>query len=121
MSDLEGQLKKLQKHVEGGKLDISNAITANQETEDEGLRELQVLVGGLAEEADEEAVINQVQAVVDSLGFKGKYEQIFTFTDPSKLGVVEFKSVPSKVGFFKRVNQMNAVCPFVRNQKDHFG
>ena len=71
-----------------------------------GLRELQVIAIGLKESIDEDDVIKQVKSVVDGLGVGSKYTDIFTFKDLSSIGIVEFKSLASKIGFLKKANTM---------------
>ncbi|CAK0888775.1 unnamed protein product [Prorocentrum cordatum] len=68
------------------------------------LRELQVIATGLKDPEDEEEVIKQVKDMVDGLGMGNKYTSIGVFTDPSKIGVVNFKSIASKIGFLKKAN-----------------
>ena len=42
------------------------------------------------------------------MGGKGKYDHIGTFVDPSKIGVVQFKSIASKIGFLRRSNNIES-------------
>ena len=69
-----------------------------------GDREVQVIVEGLKDTQDEDEIIKQVQTVVDGLGGNGKYIKIGTFSDPSRVGVVQFRSVAAKIGFLRRSN-----------------
>ena len=75
-----------------------------QGSDEDGERDLQVIVEGLIEAQDESDVIDQVKAVVDGLGASSKYTNIKTFADPSKIGVVQFKSIASKIGFLRKAN-----------------
>ena len=82
-----------------------NNITNEQETPD-NLRELQVIVKGLKDELDEDEISKQLTKVVDHVKSQQKVDKIFTFTDPSRYGVLQFKTIASKFGFLKKVNQL---------------
>ena len=71
-----------------------------------GTRELQVIVEGLKDPQDEDKVIEQVKTVLDGLECNHKYDRVWTYADPSKIGVVQFKSMASKIGFLRRVNNI---------------
>jgi len=73
---------------------------------EQGLRELQVIATGLKEAIDEEDAISQVTKIVQEIGAGNKHTRVFTFTDPSKIGVVEFKSIAAKIGFLKKANTL---------------
>ena len=44
------------------------------------------------------------------MGVKNQCEAPFVFTDPSSIGVVQFKSQASKIGFLKRTNKEDITC-----------
>ena len=84
---------------------MSTPIKYNQtNSETLGDRELQVIVEGLKEPQDEQEVIKQVQTVVDGLGGNGKYVKISTSADPSKIGVIHFRSIASKIEILRKCN-----------------
>ena len=108
MKQMVQQLQTKDTEFEKDIADIKEQLCKSTTTKPEpfGSRELQVIVGGLKETQDENDIIDQVKKVVDGMGANGKYERIGTFVDPSKIGVVQFKSVASKIGFLRRTNSM---------------
>ena len=52
---------------------------------------MQVVFGGLAEDADEEQVCHQLEKVLETMGVKGGAERIFTYSDPSKIKTFHFR------------------------------
>ena len=51
-------------------------------------------------------IIKQVREVVRSAGAEGRCTNIITFTDPSGIGVVQFRSIAAKFGFMKKINSI---------------
>ncbi|CAK0848633.1 unnamed protein product, partial [Prorocentrum cordatum] len=78
--------------------------TDNLQTIEKGIRELQVIAAGLQEAQDEEDIIEQVTKRVVDLGAGSKHTDIFVYTDPSKIGVIQFKSIAAKIGFLKKAS-----------------
>ena len=74
----------------------------------EDMRDLQIIVGGLKEEQDEDKIILQIQQIMNSMSMTHKITRIFTFSDPHKLGVVQFKTIAGKIGFLKKMMTMEA-------------
>ena len=72
-------------------------------TIEEDMRELQIIIGGLKEEQDEDKIILQIQQIMDTTNMTHKITKIFTFSDPHKLGVVQFKTIAGKIGFLKKM------------------
>jgi len=70
--------------------------------------ETQVIFGGLETGEDENAVIAQIKAVLDGMGMQEKYANIKTNDDPAKIGIVQFRSKASKLGFYKKANTIQA-------------
>jgi len=73
---------------------------------DDSIRELQVVVKGLKDELDEDVIKQQMTKVIQQMNIEQKVDKCFTFTDPSRIGVMQFKSIGAKFGFLKKVNQL---------------
>ena len=98
-SELEQEIGKIK-----DQLSRSSADKTHKDKETLGTPELQVIVEGLKEPQDENDIIEQVKNVLDGLGVSKKYDNIGTFVDPSKIGVIQFKSIASKIGFLRRIS-----------------
>ena len=75
-------------------------------SEEEANRELQVIVGGLDTEEDEEKIVKQIRGILDQVYMFGKVDKVFASSDPTKIAVIEFKTKAAKIGFFKKVNTL---------------
>ena len=73
-------------------------------TVEEDLRELQVIIGGLKHEQDENQITTQINNILNTVNMKQKTNKSFVFSDPSQIGVVEFKTMGGKVGFLKKMS-----------------
>ena len=116
MKGIQETVKKLQekdtaidKDISEMKAAIANKtktheVMKNNNPEEEVCRELQVIIKGLTEPQDEDLVLKQVNEVIESLGARGKCSTPFVFTDPSRIGVIQFRTVAAKIGFFKKAN-----------------
>ena len=93
------------KEIKGVLMQPASVPKPNIPTE-EDMRELQIIVGGLKEEQDEDKISLQIQQIMNSMTHK--ITKIFTFSDPNKLGVVQFKSIAGKIGFLKKMMTMEA-------------
>ena len=65
-------------------------------------RERQIIVGGFETDTDSEAVVNAIEDVLKVGRRCSKLTDVFTFTDPAKVGVIEFETVVAKKGFTAR-------------------
>eukprot|EP00959_Pyramimonas_sp_CCMP1952_P036817 770129-Pyramimonas_sp.AAC.1 len=65
-------------------------------------RELQVIVGGLKEEEEEDCIIKQIEHIVEQRGVKDRIVKVSTFPDPAKIGVLDFATGAAKRGFPKK-------------------
>ena len=95
-------LEKVQNNLEfinfKNKDDIENG-------EEEVKRFRQIIVGGLKEEEENEEIKKQIEGVIQELGGQQKLKIVdtFTFSDPSVIGVIEFTTEASKIGFWKKM------------------
>ena len=81
----------------------TGGATHSQASDDD--REMQVIVKGLEGPQEEEDVIQQVDGVIKGLRAENTCDKPFVFINPSKIGVIQFKTKASKIGFFKKTNQ----------------
>ena len=53
---------------------------------------------------DEAEIVNQIDEMLNEIGGRDilKVTDVFTFSDPSKIGVIEFVSEAAKIGFWKK-------------------
>ena len=78
---------------------IRNRVRAHQVTRD---RDSQVIFGGPKDDKEDENVIKQVNKILSHFGVQDKSENVFTYEDPAKVCVVQFKTPRAKIGFFKK-------------------
>ncbi len=74
----------------------------NNEGQDEN-RNSQIIIGGLEEEQHEDKILDQVNKFIASIRMESRVEKVCTFSDPSKIAMVQFKSKASKIGFYKKM------------------
>ena len=87
---------------EGGK----NQKKKTEDGDDEGERELQVIAGGWTEDIDADEIIKELNKFIDDKKLRNKIDDIDTFTDPGKIGVITFQNVAARNGFLKKPNKM---------------
>ena len=75
----------------------------DDDSDDEQNRELQVIVGGFEEETAEEDIVQTVEDFLAEGGRRNRVKRVFTFSDRARVGVIEFESEASKIGFYKKV------------------
>ena len=76
--------------------------------DDDTTRERQVIVSGF-KESDEQSIVRTLQKMLEMKEITQKIAAMFTFMDPSKVGVIEFETVAAKRGFFKKMGQTKVV------------
>ena len=74
---------------------------------EEGDRELQMVVGGFAENTDADVVIDTINKFLSEDNRKAKIVHVGTFTDPCQMGVIEFEAESSKLGFYRKILKAN--------------
>ena len=84
-----------------------NPKSASQKRQQD--KDAQVIFGGLKVDTNEEDVTKQVKTVISSVGLEDKIDDMFTFEDPSKVCVVQFKTPRAKIGFYKKVRHVQKV------------
>ncbi|CAK0856976.1 unnamed protein product, partial [Prorocentrum cordatum] len=85
-----------------------NAATYNSSEAggDPEVRELQAIAKGLGKEVDQDVIIELLQAIVKQVGLEQTCTDVTTFAYPSAVGVLQFKSIASKIGFLKNARSM---------------
>ena len=104
---LMNEMKEIKRVLTDPKQTARGSAIATGDQSDED-RQLQVIFKGLGEEIDEEKILLDIQNIIKALKFEDKCDKPFTFSDPSRIGIVKFKSVGAKVGFFRKFNQVDA-------------
>lgn len=103
LKQLRNDFDAFKKKVESNGSSSSNAERQTQRNEPTktglGNRELQVVAKGLTTTLDEDEIIKQVRTVSEQLTTANKIMNIFTIDDPSTHGIIEFKTLASKIGF----------------------
>ena len=75
----------------------------DKDTDDEEERDMQVIAGGLEKEQDEEEIKKQVNDAIKMVQMENKVQDVFTFKDPSVIGVIHFKTKKAKTTFLQKV------------------
>ena len=65
-------------------------------------RERQAIVTGF-DEREEKIIVDGIKKELEKRDLHQRVTNIFTFVDPSKVGVIEFETVAAKRGFFKKL------------------
>ena len=74
------------------------------EVDDDEERARQVITHGFDADTDEAVITTTINSMLTTYNFKDRAENVFAFTDPAKIGVIQFRSKPAKIGFFKKIN-----------------
>ena len=75
---------------------------ASKEENDEW-RDFQVIVGGFGEDQDSDVIEATINDFLQKATFPKDNIKVFTFSDPAQVGVIEFPSIASKIGFYKKI------------------
>eukprot|EP00959_Pyramimonas_sp_CCMP1952_P253205 5290016-Pyramimonas_sp.AAC.1 len=76
---------------------------AKKEENEEDSRPRQVIVGGFTEELEQEELVSKVEGFLREDLRRTKVEKVFTFTDPARVGVIQFTTEAAKKGFYQRI------------------
>ena len=74
-------------------------------------REQEVIVHGFKDDTDFKTIEASLNKVIKDLELESRVEKVFTFADPSSIGVIRFKTVPAKFGFYKKLKHYEAKSP----------
>lgn len=83
--------------------------------EDEEERAKQIIIHGFLTDTDETTITTTIQKMIDEHNHQSKVDKILTFTDPSKIGVIQFRSRSSKQMFYTRMKNVVFKLPNERN------
>ena len=70
-------------------------------------RKLQIIVTGFKQETDKDEIIKSIEDYLKEGKRRNKVVDVFAFSDPAKYGVIEFESVPAKIGFYKKIRDVS--------------
>jgi len=70
--------------------------------EQDAIRERQIIVTGF-DEREEKVIVDGIRKELEKRDLHQRITSIFTFVEPSKVGVIEFETVAAKRGFFKKM------------------
>jgi hypothetical protein len=93
------------------KSEVSKAMTshggssANANEVEE--RERQVIAKGFDFDTDADQIISTIEEFLSSASRRDKVANVSTFTDPSSIGVITFKTIAAKIGFFRKIRNHN--------------
>ena len=85
------------RHVAG----MSEALADDQD------RTKQVLVKGFGNDTDADKIIATIEEISATGSRRDKVTSVSTFTDPSSFGVVTFTTMAAKIGFYKKMKDVN--------------
>ena len=116
-STMKEQIQRLEKTVETQQQSQSaqrttskkNANDNDSDSDDE--RDRQIILHGFAADSDEATVTTFANKLLHDNGLANNVEKVFTFTEPSHIGVIKFKPTSAKAGFFKKMRNVTIKCP----------
>ena len=111
LDKLQVEVKELQKGASEKEEPKPKQMTSadNDEDEDYGkLRQRQIIVSGFPKDTNAKEVMSTIEKFLAIDNRKSKVVEVSTFTDPTSIGVSTLESVPSKIGFFKKIKGVDA-------------
>ena len=71
-------------------------------------RTKEVIASGFEDETHANNIIQYIEALLNKLNRRDKVTHVYTYEDPSNIGVITFESVAAQIGFLKRVGTDDA-------------
>ena len=78
---------------------------------EDGTQEQEVIVHGYKDDTDFKTIEANLKNIIKDLELESRVEKVFTFADPSSIGVIRFKTVPAKFGFYKKLKRYETKSP----------
>ena len=104
VKELTKEMSELRKRLEEPVFSNSGngkPITSKEEQDDN--REFEVIAHGFEKDSDAEDVEKILNDLIKEMKLESRVSKVFTFSDPTSIGVIRFKTVPSKYGFYKQL------------------
>jgi hypothetical protein len=109
-------VKELQQEMEEIRKLIKDPVPQNfgngmQHTPNEDVsenRELEVIAHGFEKDTDAEEVEQILNDFIKEMQLQKRVSKVYTFSDPTSVGVLRFKSIPMKIGFYKQLRNHTA-------------
>jgi len=79
--------------------------------DDDEHRDAQIIAHGFDTDTDAEIIEKTLNDLIKEMKLEQRVSRVFTFSDPASIGVIEFQSIPSKKGFYKKLKQHTAEAP----------
>ena len=113
MNEMKKDADETKQHMK----DLQATVTTMQHTltqrgsderagDDEEERQLQVIAHGFAQNTEEQEIIKTITEIVHTNGFDDKVHEVFTFTNPATIGVIQFHRKQSIPTFFRRMKDV---------------
>ena len=74
-------------------------------------RTRQVIIHGFAADTDEATITTFINNMLSTHALSKYADKVSTFSDPSSIGVILFKTLAGKAGFFKKMRDVNVPSP----------
>ena len=107
-AEVQEALEKLRgegMNIEAGKMGKEGQEEEGSEGDEK--RELQVIVGGFKEETEEDEIVRAIEGFLAEGTRRHKVNKVFTFSDPARVGVIQFDTEASKIGFYKKIRNVS--------------
>ena len=114
---MKEQLQRLEKTIEtqqqaqSAQRTTTKRNTNDNDSDSDDERDRQIILHGFAADSDEATVTTFTNKLLHDNALSNNVEKVFTFTTPSHIGVIQFKSTSAKAGFFKKMRNITIKCP----------
>ena len=63
-----------------------------------------MVVGGFKDISEASKIVQQIEDILKVEDRRANVKEVTTFSDPSKVGIIEFTSIPAKIRFYKKMH-----------------
>ena len=108
MKQLQVEMGEIRKRLDAPDSNIGNASRNTSRNDDMEMREFEIIAHGFEKNTDAADVEHVLNNLIKDMKFEDRVSKVCTFSDPSSIGVIRFRTVPSKYGFYKKLMNHSA-------------
>ena len=114
----EDEIKQVNKRFDDQKKDLQELVQeevakalAGTCKEGDNCREKQIIVFGFDSDTDAKVIKDTINDFLLEGSRRSKVVTVDTFTDPAAIGFIEFESIQAKIGFYKKIKDIEIKLP----------